>query len=201
MNTQQQQKNSKKTQKSSTLLQQSLPLFFPDPKRTIEYFGVVNYATTERVTEEIRTLFLEEPTEDIYLTITCAGGPTGTAMSFFDHMQYVMKPRLITIGSGDVDSSGMLIFLSGGTRYLTKNTTLLLHKAGRRFDQNQRYTASEMEAMWREDNLKDYQYASVVADRSEGRLTANQVLELMERNIILTPIEMVSFGLADFILE
>lgn len=191
----------KKIKAAPSLDQKSLPLFIHSPARSVEYFGIVNYATTERVIEEITDLVLHDPHEEICLSVTCAGGPTGTAMSFYDHMRYILKPRLVTIGSGDVDSSGIIIFLAGEKRFLTKNTTLLLHRAGRVFEGGKRLTASELEAMVREDNLKDYQYASVLSERSNGRLTTERALQLMESNTILTPVEMVSYGLADFILE
>jgi ATP-dependent protease ClpP protease subunit len=194
-------KASKKVNAAPALQQTSLPLFIHSPARSVQYFGVVNYATTERVIEEITTLVAIDPHEEIYLSVTSAGGPTGTAMSFYDHMRYVLKPRLVTIGSGDVDSSGIILFLSGEKRFITKNTTLLLHRAGRVFEEGKRITAAELEAMFREDNLKDFQYASVLAERSNGRLTTEKALQLMDSNIILTPVEMISYGLADAILE
>ncbi|HYF29461.1 MAG TPA: ATP-dependent Clp protease proteolytic subunit [Candidatus Paceibacterota bacterium] len=172
-----------------------------DPARTIEYFGVVNYATNERVIEEMRELVIAAPETPITLQVTSAGGPTGTAMSFYDTMRYILKPRLTTIGSGDVDSSGIIIFLAGDTRYVTPHTTLLLHVAGRHFSEGKRYTADEMDAMLREDRLKDFQYASILAERSAGRLDTDQVLRMMEKNTILTPLELVAYGLADRVLE
>jgi ATP-dependent protease ClpP protease subunit len=178
-----------------------LPLFLFDPERSVQYFGVVNYGTTERVIEEVTALYLRDPRAEIYLSVTSAGGPTGTAMSFYDHMHSILKPNLVTIGAGDVDSSGIIIFLTGNIRYVTRRTTLLLHRAGRIFDGGTRYTAAEIEAMFREDNIKDYQYASVLAERSHGKLTIEAVLALMERNTILTPQELVELGLADYILE
>src|SRR6201999_4389177 len=101
------------------------------------------------------------------LFITSPGGPTGTAMSFYDTIRHVLKPNLVTIGSGDVDSSGIIIFLSGTRRYMTSRTTLLLHPAGRVFG-NQRFTTKEMEAMLAEDRMKDQQYASLIAQNSHG---------------------------------
>ena len=127
----------RKVQRQGLAGHSSYPLLTYDPQRSVEYMGVVNYGTTERVIEEITHLYCENTLKEIYLKVTSAGGPTGTAMSFYDHMRYILKPRLITIGSGDVDSSGMLIFLAGNRRYLTKNTTLLLHRAGRIFDGGQ----------------------------------------------------------------
>lgn len=172
-----------------------------DHARTVEYFGTVNYATNERVLTEIRELVLFDASAPITLQVTSPGGPTGTAMSFYDTIRGILKPRLTTIGSGDVDSSGIIIFLAGDTRYVTPHTTLLLHPAGRHFDEGVRYTTLEMDAMLREDRLKDFQYASVVAERSQGRLASDQVLAMMEAHTILTPLELVAYGLADAVLE
>lgn len=177
-----------------------IPSQFP-PERMVEYLGMVNYATCERAIEEIRELLQEDPIQNINLLVTCAGGPSGTAMGFYDTVRSVLKPNLTTIGSGDVDSSGVIIFLAGDTRYVTKNTTLLFHEAGGCFEGSKRYTASEIDAILREYRLKDFQYASIVAERSNGRLTSEQVLSMMEKNTILTPLELVSYGLADGILK
>jgi ATP-dependent protease ClpP protease subunit len=121
-------------------------------------------------------------------------------MSFYDTLRHIVKPNLITIGSGDVDSSGIIIFLTGDIRYVTPNTTLLLHPAGRTFDGSQRYTTLEVEAMLAEDRLKDQQYATVVAERSNGKLNTEQVLEMMRKHTILSPIDLVSYGLAHAVL-
>ena len=172
-----------------------------DPARTVEYFGVVNYATNERVLEELRELYQENPDGEIALSITSAGGPSGSAMGFYDHVRYVLKPKLVTIGSGDVDSSGVILLQAGDTRYVTPHTTMLLHAAGRTFDGNQRYTAHEVEAMLTEDRLKDSLYASIIAERSNGRLSAEQAQELMARTTVLTPLEMLRYGLIDEILS
>jgi ATP-dependent protease ClpP protease subunit len=169
--------------------------------RMIEYFGVVNYATTERVLEEVRALQIADASQEIILSVTSAGGPTGTAMSFYDHIRTVLKPSLTTIGSGDVDSSGVIIFLAGDKRYVTPNTSMLLHEAGRVFESGKRLTAMELDAMVREDRLKDFQYASVVAERSGGRLTTEKVMELMKAHTILTPTDMIAYGIAHAVLS
>lgn len=169
--------------------------------RMVEYLGIVNYATSERVIEEIRSLVEEDKDGEIAMVVTSAGGPSGTAMGFYDTIRSVIKPKLTTIGSGDVDSSGIIIFLAGDKRYVTKNTTLLFHMAGSAFDGGKRYTANEIDAILREYRLKDFQYASIVAEHSKGRLTSEQVLAMMEKNTILTPPELVSYGLADAILR
>lgn len=166
------------------------------PEQTVEYFGTVNYATNERVLGNLREMMRQNKPEDICLIVTSTGGPTGTAMSFHDTLRYVWKVNITTIASGDVDSSGILIFLAGNRRYVTKHTTLLLHLAGRVFEAGKRFTRDEIEAMTNEDRLKDEQYASVIAEHSSG-LTVSHVLEMMKHNTILTPLELVRYGLAE----
>jgi ATP-dependent protease ClpP protease subunit len=170
-------------------------------ERMCEYFGVINYATNERVLNTLKHLSRKFPTDSLYLLVTSAGGPSGTAMSFYDTVRYVLRPSLTTVGSGDVDSSALLVFLTGERRYITKHTTALLHRAGRVFDNNKRVTSAELAAMAQEDALKDEQYAAIVAERSHGFLTPKKVLSLMDANTTLAPQDFLAYGLADVILD
>ena len=53
----------------------------------------------------------------------------------------------------------------------------------------------------KEDKLKDFQYASVIADRSNGTLTVQKVLDLMANNTVLSASEAVELGIAHAILS
>ncbi len=77
---------------------------------------------------------------------------------------------------------------------------MLLHLAGRTFDQSKRFTAVDMASMLAEDKLKDYQYASVVAQATNGKYSPEKILNMMARNTILTPQEAVNMGLAHRVL-
>ena len=174
------------------------PLFLPE--QTIQYFGQVNASNNEHVIDEIKTRMHISPDRELYLIVTSNGGSTGAGMSFYDTMQYILRPNLLTIGSGDVDTSSMLVLLSGGKRFVTKNTTVFLHSACRIFDGSRKYTASEMECMAKEDRVKDQQYAYTLSDRGKN-ITTHEVLDMMEKNTVLTPRELFSLGLVDGILE
>jgi ATP-dependent protease ClpP protease subunit len=180
----------------SDLTSSPVPVF--DPAELIEYLGTVNYATSERALSAIKSKMAAGRTPT--MLVTSAGGPSGTAMSFYDTVRYVLKAPLVTIGSGDVDSSGIIIYLSGERRYVTKHTTLLLHPAGRSFDPGKRYTVPEMAAMVAEDRLKDAQYASVVAECSRGTLSQADVLSLMDIHTVLRPEDLLRYRLADAVL-
>jgi ATP-dependent protease ClpP protease subunit len=168
--------------------------------RTIEWLGGVSYPNLDKTFASIKMLMMEDPNEEICLVVNSYGGVTGIGMSFYDAVETWLKPNLVTIGSGDVDSSGVIIFLSGKKRYLTKNTTLLLHLAGRTFEGGKRFSSLDLENALKEDRLKDYQYACVVADATGGKYTPERILDLMAQNTILTADEAVNMGLADKVL-
>ncbi len=167
-----------------------------NPLRTIEWLGGVTHANLGLVLGKVKDLLASKTNEEMTLIVNSPGGATGIAMSFYDTMRSVLKPSLTTIGSGDVDSSGIIIFLSGTTRYLTRNTTLLFHLAGRTFGTEKRFSTADLEDILKEDKLKDYQYACVVSDATKSRLSPEKVLEMMARNTVLTSEEAVNLGLA-----
>ncbi len=171
----------------------------PSRTRTVRYIGGVTRMQNERILSHIEKL-LHKNEEEIGLFVTSPGGATGAAMSFYDTVRHILKPALVTIGSGDVDSSGIVIFLSGTRRYVSRRTTFLLHPAGRVFG-NQRYTTAEMAAMLAEDKLKDEQYASVVADNSRGNLSVQDVLLMMEKHTVCSADDFLRMGLVDGVLE
>jgi ATP-dependent Clp protease, protease subunit len=175
-------------------------VFVSKPNRSMEWFGGVSYSNLEKVIVGMKELMAQDPKEEIQLTVNSFGGITGIGMSFYDSVKSIHKPNLTTIGSGDVDSSGIIVFLAGDKRYLTKNTTMLLHLGGRTLESAKRFSTADLEDILREDKLKDYQYACVVADSTDGRCTTEKVLEMMSNNTILTAEEAVNLGLAHKVL-
>lgn len=176
------------------------PFFVSKPERTIEWLGGVNYDNERQATQRLRELMMEDGDEEICLVINSYGGATAIGLSFHDVVKSVLKPNLVTVGSGEVDSSGLLVFLAGSKRYLTKNTTMLLHLGGRTLEDSQRFSTAEIEGMLKEMRLKDYQYACLAADATEGRCTPERLLELMSKDTILSAEEAVNLGLAHKVL-
>lgn len=184
-----------KTQKAS----KSTP-FTSNPRRTIEWLGGVNYDNLDRTLDKLKNLLADDSHEEVQLLVNSYGGVTAIGMSFFDTVKTVLKPKLTTIGTGDVDSSGVIVFLSGEKRYMTRNATMLLHLGGRTFQADKRFTSLEVENMVKEDRLRNYQYACVLADATEGRATPEKILDLMAADTILTAEESVNLGLAHKVL-
>lgn len=189
--------------KKIATLSRTLPfgdIFVAKPSRMIEWLGGVNNENLSKTLSLIKSLVLESQEEEIQLLVNSHGGATGIGMAFYDSVNSLLKPNLTTIGSGDVDSSGVIILLSGKKRFLTKNTTLLLHLAGRTFGTEKRFSTQDMEDILREDKLKDYQYACVVSDATRGKFSPEKVLDLMRANTVLTAEEAVNMGLAHKVL-
>jgi ATP-dependent Clp protease protease subunit len=166
----------------------------------LEWLGGVDYSNLQKILNNMKELMIEDPQDEIQLLVNSYGGATGIGMNFYDSVNSLLKPNLTTIGSGDVDSSGIIVFLAGKNRYLTKNTTLLFHLAGRTFGMEKRFSTLDLENILKEDKLKDYQYACVVSDATDGKFSPERVLDLMRANTVLTAEEAVSMGLAHKVL-
>ncbi len=188
------------TQKPSVRSDVTRNEFAADPERTVEWLGAVSYQNLEHVLGKVKSLLSSAPEAPIHLLVNSFGGTTGIGMSFYDAMRSWLRADLTTIGSGDVDSSGIIVLLSGTKRYITKNTTLLLHLAGRTLEQAKRFSSGDLQAMVKEDMLKDYQYACVLSDASGGKFTPEKILELMSKNTLLTAEEAVNMGFAHAVL-
>lgn len=175
--------------------------FTPRPERTIEWLGGVNYENQRETLKSIKALLAIDREQEIHLIINSYGGATAIGMGFYDTVRSILKPNLVAIGSGEVDSSGIVVLLSADRRYVTKNTTFLLHMGGRTFDRATRFTNVEIENMLKESRLRDYQYACVLADATSGRSTPEKILELMSKETILNAEEAVNLGLAHKVLD
>ncbi len=174
--------------------------FIAHPERILSWFGGVTYENLEKTIEGIKKLLSQNTEQEVCLLINSYGGVTGIAMSFFDFVNSLFNLKLVTVGSGDVDSSGIIVFLAGRERILTKNTTMLLHLAGRTFDQSKRFSTADMENMLKEDKLKDYQYASLLAEATGDKYSTEHILGLMAQSTILTAEEALHMGLAHRII-
>ncbi len=171
-----------------------------DPSRTLEWLGAVSYGNLEGVLGKIKNFMIDDRERPVHLLVNSFGGTTGVGMSFYDAMHSWLRPKLITIGSGDVDSSGVIVLLSGKQRFITKNTTLLLHLAGRTFENAKRFSSADLDSMVKEDKLKDYQYACILSDATKGKYCPDKILELMSKTTILTAEEAVAMGFADAVI-
>jgi len=70
----------------------------------------------------------EKPHDSITLIVNSTGGGLSAAFAIIDCMNYSSIP-VKTIGTGDIQSSGLMIFMSGvkGSRTIMPNTSIMSH--------------------------------------------------------------------------
>lgn len=165
------------------------------PGRMVALVGAINAEEIKRVTKDILSLYKEDKEGEIFLTVTSEGGHTNIGFGFYDLMLGLGIP-LTTIGLGDVDSMGVIIFLAGRHRLVTPHSTMLLHELGRKFSSERRYTTREMSGMSQEDKMLDEYYRQIVCDRTGNKCDVEICDRLMNAPTVLSPLQMIELGLA-----
>lgn len=95
-------------------------------KNKVLLVGEINERKVEEVIEKILSIELKN-NDDIVLIINSTGGNLTDAFMLVDIMEFV-KNKIITIGLGSICSAGLLIFMAGDERRITKNVSILSHQ-------------------------------------------------------------------------
>lgn len=169
--------------------------------RMVYWLGGVNQDNYEKVLTRIIELHEENAKEWITLLITSPGGSRAISAAFYDLVKYVLKPRLRTVGLGEVDSCGMLVFVAGEERLVAPRTTFYFHELSRDFDEKTHLRASELREMTHEVMFTQGLQAMAVADATNGKHQPEEILRLMERETSLNAEELVKMGIAHRILD
>ncbi len=163
--------------------------------RVVPWFGPVNTENMAKVTAELVKLHKEDREARITLAMTSAGGWSSIGFSFYDLIRG-MKLPLDTIGSGFVDSMGVIIFLAGEQRFVTPHTNMLIHEARRYFQDKETVTRRDARANQEESDLYQSFYSGIVQERTGGRIVPAKLEEMMLHNTVLNPDQMIELGIA-----
>lgn len=138
----------------------------------------------------------EKPHESITLVVNSEGGELSAAFSVIDFMNNSKIP-IRTIGTGEVLSAGLMIFMNGesGFRTITPNTSILSHRL-----------SAETSGKYHDIMSMQKEFAML----NERMIThylkcTNLSREEIEKNLIcgediyLSPTEALSFGICDSI--
>lgn len=170
-------------------------------KRTYSFVGDIVYDSMRKFSEWYRELFEEDPSGWIQLEITSCGGGTYTASAMIDLILHVRKSNIQTVALGDVSSMAVPLFMTGGVRIVSPRTHFFLHELGRTFEINSRWTTREIQNIASNLETQERFYSEFVSSRSEGRLTTNQVMKLMQAETHLYGKEAIKLGLAHEMCE
>lgn len=169
--------------------------------RVVRWIGDINQQNFDRVLGEIISHLKESQSDPIWLLLLSDGGETDVGFSFYDNMR-LLKPNLITVGTGTVRSIAPVILASGTMRLITENTSFLFHD----------FFAIDMDAEGRLDSKllisfgKDLErgmkiYREILVKRSGGRLSQQKIRSIMSNQRTLIASEAVRLGLADAIAD
>jgi ATP-dependent Clp protease protease subunit len=143
-------------------------------------------------------LFLEaeDPDKDIELYINSPGGSAYAGMAIYDTMQHV-KPDVRTICLGMGMSAAAMILAGGapGKRFCLPNAKVMIHQGSA----GARGTPSDIQIAALEIVEMRQRMAEIIARHSGRSLEA--VLEDIDRDRFMSPLEAVEYGLVDGILE
>ena len=170
-----------------------------DLNRTVGWIGSVDEENFKKVSGDIGRLMKKSKKKPIYLIVNSGGGSTAAGFGFYD-MMMLFKPNLVTIGTGDVSSIAIIVWLAGKKRFLTKHCSLFFHEIGRTFKGSSRYDTTEIRSVHENLTTDENFYAAIVAASSRGRLSKKQVIELLQKEKTLLPEEVRALGLAHAIV-
>lgn len=135
------------------------------------------------------------------LIITSTGGSPEIAYAFYDMVNFVLKPKLNTLATGEASSSAVILYLSAtGKRYATPHTFFLLHEISRHFS-HARLTTPELSACLREHHELTDWYADLVSKATNRKLKTEKVKEMMKDNTILNAEQALKLGIVHKIIE
>lgn len=169
--------------------------------RWSHFSGTVDDNTTAALAGSIVNLHEAAPDEEICLLITSSGGSCQAGLAFYELMYHIVKPKLQTVALGKVGSMAVLLYLTGDTRFITKDSTMQLHEMNQSFNGEVPMKAPEI--FVDANNLVQMQrrYATIVARHSGGKLTPKAVEHLMKLDTTVTAKEAIKLGLAHHILQ
>ena len=137
----------------------------------------------------------------IDLFISSMGGEENVAFALHDFIKYVLKiNNLRTIAVGDVDSSATIIFCAGSRRLITPNTTMLIHGFRTLLEKDTALKETDIEHLYDDFHKTSQKYRNIFLQATNGKISEEQLIQMIRKETILTPKEILDMGLAHEII-
>ncbi len=195
-------------------MQQSLRIFFLTAV-VVSIFGNMSLAHSKNTAPGNSTyLFFDEVTpgtigktlEDIInnkrniLILNSDGGIVESAMAFYDTIKHALKRNITVVGVGQISSAAVILFCSGKKRLIGRNAYMLLHNISMEYKNTKPTERNKREDKDRISVLENL-YAKIVSETTHGKISPDQVHQMMDKSTILTASEAVDMGIATGFLE
>jgi len=157
----------------------------------------VEYASTKKVIKNL--LFLDTLNhKQITLYLNNPGGCEFNGMAIYDIIKKIKSP-VKAIGIGQVMSMASIILQACKYRWLTENTTVMIHDGSFSMDSDSK--SFEKWGKWSEKfRKKMYKIYYNKMKKKNKKITLAQVEEMCSHDQILSAFQAVGFGLADKVI-
>jgi len=138
-------------------------------------------------------------TSDIEMVISSGGGDVHNMFAIYDVMKIVEKnTNIVTIGLGHVSSAAVLLLAAGtkGSRYITKNTRVMLHNCSHHYGGTTPAIISSSKELEKIQNMMIQRLAE------NSKLSVGEIYNIFSRNIdeYFSAEEALEMGLVDKII-
>jgi len=165
-------------------------------ERIIFLVGPIHDAVSSLICAQLLFLEAENPSKDIALYINSPGGVVTSSLAMYDTMQYIRSP-VSTVCIGQAASAGSLLLCAGapGKRFSLPNSRIMIHQPSG----GAQGQATDIEIQAREILALRARLNDIYVKHTGQPLDA--IVNALERDKFLSPIEAKAFGLIDEVVE
>ena len=165
-------------------------------ERIIFITGGVEDGMATLVVAQLLFLEAENPKKEISMYINSPGGVVTSSLAMYDTMQYIRSP-VSTVCIGQAASAGSLLLCAGapGKRFSLPNSRIMIHQPSG----GAQGQATDIEIQAREILALRARLNDIYVKHTGQPLDA--IVNALERDKFLSPIEAKEFGLIDEVVE
>src|SRR6202140_444332 len=165
-------------------------------ERIIFLVGPIHDAVSSVICAQLLFLEAENPSKDIAFYINSPGGVVTSSLAMYDTMQYIRSP-VSTVCIGQAASAGSLLLCAGapGKRFSLPNSRIMIHQPSG----GAQGQATDIEIQAREILALRARLNDIYVKHTGQPLEA--IVNALERDKFLSPIEAKEFGLIDEVVE
>ncbi len=156
--------------------------------------------------DEVNPVSIGKTLEDIVsnkrkiLILNSDGGIVESAMAFYDIIRHGMRREITVVGVGQISSAAVILFCAGKKRLIGHNAYILLHNISMQYKNTKPTERNKQEDKDRILVLENL-YAKIVSQTTRGKLSPEQVHQMMDKSTLLTASEALHMGIATGYLE
>lgn len=163
---------------------------------TTFFHSAITHEATSSFENRLQTL-LSQPSEKrpttVHISISSAGGHIDCGIELYNFIKNKSRTcKIHTHNVGNVDSTGIIVFLGGVKRYATPTSTFKFHTS-RYYFNNEAFDKRELREMC--DLLENYDSLTRNIIQENTSLDENRITEYMEASRVISSQEAVESGI------